>query len=297
MYELKDSFIKQICTDNAMHGKYLLKTASMLDDSENTAFESIINFFLKRGETIHSLASAYMVFVTDSVKEQMYFFQNGHYRYSSFKDVDDLLYNNSAYMHKYMLGVMLSHYLWISHIELSRYFKQFIQNNDFNFGSYLEIGLGYGEYFAIAMENNTISSFKGIDISETSVNGAKEFLSVYQNKNYSIKQIDFLKYDTDEKADVIVTTEVLEHVETPELFLKKIGNILSTNGRAYISTAINAPTIDHIYLFRSKEEVIDMVNSCGLKVIEYKCVTSNQKTLAEAEKSGEPVLIALIVSL
>lgn len=297
MYELKDAFIKQICTDNALHGKYLLKTASVLDDSENKAFESIIKFFLNRNETIESLANAYMVFVTDSIKEQMYFFQNGHYKYSSFKDVDDLLYNNPEYMHKYMLGVMLSHYLWISHIELSRYFKNFIKNSDFHNGSYLEIGLGYGEYFAAAMENSTINSFEGIDISETSVNGAKEFLSVYKDKNYSIKQIDFLKYNTDKKADVIVTTEVLEHVETPELFLKKISSILADNGRAYISTAINAPTIDHIYLFRSKEHVIDMVNSCGLKVIDYKCVTSNQKTLAEAEKSGEPVLIALIVSL
>ncbi len=297
MYELKEAFIKQVCISNGIHGKYLLKLSSMLDDSENQAFEAIIQFFLNKNETILSLVDAYMLFITDSVKEQMYFFQNGKYKYSSFQDVNDLVYNNPEYMHKYMLGVMFSHYLWVSHLELSRYFKKFIKNNVYNDGLYLEIGTGYGEYFSIAMDNSNMDYYEGLDISETSVNGANEFLATYINKHYAIKQIDFLEYNTNKKADIVVTTEVLEHVETPELFLKKISSILSSNGRAYISTAINAPTIDHIYLFRSKEEVINMINQCGLNVIEYKCVTSNQKSLEYAEKFGEPILIALITSL
>lgn len=53
-------------------------------------------------------------------------------------------------------------------------------------------------------------------------------------------------------------------------------------GVAYISTVINAPAIDHIYLFSSVEEILKMVRECGFLTEDYLCTTENNVSLEKA---------------
>ena len=64
--------------------------------------------------------------------------------------------------------------------------------------------------------------------------------------------------------------EVIEHVENPKLLLNKIEKLLKTNGKAFISTCVNCPMIDHLYHFKTVNEIRKMLNKCGLDVISEK---------------------------
>jgi hypothetical protein len=70
------------------------------------------------------------------------------------------------------------------------------------------------------------------------------------------------------KSNVIVLGEILEHLEDPLKVLNKVSNHLSSGGLIWITIPINAPAIDHISLFRSKEEVFALVEKAGLEIID-----------------------------
>ena len=60
--------------------------------------------------------------------------------------------------------------------------------------------------------------------------------------------------------------EVLEHVDAPGNLLKKINKILTENGRLFLSTCVDCPTIDHVYHFKSIAEIEDMIKSAGFQI-------------------------------
>lgn len=45
--------------------------------------------------------------------------------------------------------------------------------------------------------------------------------------------------------------EVLEHLEEPEKYLNRIYEVTNEGADVYISVPVNAPAIDHIYLFHT----------------------------------------------
>ena len=68
------------------------------------------------------------------------------------------------------------------------------------------------------------------------------------------------------KFDFIEMGEVLEHVDTPGLLLQSIRNILSENGKLFMSTCVDCPTIDHVYHFKSVKDIEEMISKAGLKI-------------------------------
>lgn len=83
----------------------------------------------------------------------------------------------------------------------------------------------------------------------------------------------------------------MEHVENPKEMLQKIRSLLNVNGVSFISTVINAPAIDHIYLFPSIESVLDMVRECSFSVEEYLCTTENDVPLEKAIRQKRSINI------
>lgn len=66
-------------------------------------------------------------------------------------------------------------------------------------------------------------------------------------------------------------------------------------GKAYVSTVINAPAVDHIYLFRSIEDVLSLVYESGLSVAEYACYTEQDVEIERAIKNKMAINIAMIL--
>jgi len=75
--------------------------------------------------------------------------------------------------------------------------------------------------------------------------------------------VDVQQYVPERKFDFVTMGEVLEHVPDPLAILKSLHGCLQDQGRMYISTCINCPTMDHIYQFRSVAEIYALVQAAG----------------------------------
>ncbi|MCD6067452.1 MAG: methyltransferase family protein [Bacteroidetes bacterium] len=121
----------------------------------------------------------------------------------------------------------------------------------------LEIGCGNGgvtRLIAKSMSGNIL----GIDISEKTVEAAKENLVGY--KNVKLQAVDLLHLDTKETYDFIVLLDVLEHIpfeQHNELF-KKMSALLSNDGIIFIN--IPEPTFNEWCSKTSpdKQQIIDL---------------------------------------
>ena len=269
MKELVQEFIAQVSEHSLFQAKYLEHWE--INEEEQKELNCFLNFFV----------------------ETLYFVKNNKYRYHSFEEVDSLVYSNSKYMGKYMTGVSISEYIWAPHIKMIRYFSQKLSMWE---GNYLEIGPGGGQYLIKAIQSGRFQKFSACDVSKTSVERSNQFLHYMGVGDFcTVKHQNFFDYSTEEKYDCIVMGEVLEHVEEPLQMLRKINELLSKQGRAFVTTVINGPTIDHICLFRNKEDIFELTKKAGFNVVDYICVTAGDISLEKAIRKNMAIDIAMIM--
>lgn len=290
--------IQEISKVNPLQGTFVEDNIVKLSTEEKKLFASYLNYCEKNGVSISFLASSYDLIVRDTFKEQVYFQRYKHYRYSTYLEVAQSVYHSPEYMSKYMYGLALSAYLWPNHREIHNFFLSQLPKNNAN--DYLEVGPGHGFYFMQSMRDNHFKHYTGVDISATSVEMTKHILSsdhFGKFNNFDINQCDFLNWETNKKFDFIVVAEVLEHVEKPQLFLKKIKELLTPKGKAFITTCINAPAIDHIFLYKTTDELLAQITSEKLTVSEQLIVPYMNLSLEESMNQQLPVNIAMSLSL
>lgn len=295
MCRIVDEFVKIISKKNSFQKKYLKKWC--ITENEKNDFEHLLNFYINQYHfTLDFLAESYLFLNTTMIEEQRYFFKNGKYRNSSFKEVNESVYQNSEYMERYMCGLSISDYMWINHITLLRYFQENLDKCSGN--HYLEIGPGFGQYLIKAIKKNNFKTYLAVDISPVSVQKSKDFLKYNEfecGEKYNIVNIDFLKFSSKNKFDYIVMGEVLEHIEEPMVVLKKIYLLLSDDGKAFITTVINSPAFDHIYLFSNIKSVLNIVEDAGFVVEDYICASGNNMAIEKAERIKGPISIAMLL--
>lgn len=294
-----EKFVDLVGQKDLLQRKYLIVSANILTDKEKAELEAIIDFYLKEGYQIEYIAECYRTLVKDTMKEQMFFLKNNYqYRYDKFEDVADDVYYDKEYMQQYMIGLGVSQYIWRNHIGLRRWFEDKFKH--VRGENYLEIGPGHGNYFVTAMQDFSCARYDAVDISETSVELTKKFIKhtmgEQENIEYTVKKMDFFELENDNTYDIIVMGEVLEHVQAPLEMLKKIKELAKQNAMIFVSTVINAPEKDHIYLFKNKEEVFSLCKEAGLNLLDYKCFTANDIAVEQAEESKAPIIIGTMIT-
>jgi len=276
------------------HHKFLEASLLQLPEEEIRELEDYIDFCLTQEVSIDFLIDSYITIVNDTFSEQLYFMKEKHYRYNSFSEVADKVYFNKEYMQKYMFGLAVTAFLWPNHAEIHRFFLKTLPLN--KNGKYLEIGPGHGYYFMKAMKLSSYENFTGIDISQTSIDMTKSiteyfFQNVKEKTSFIVK--DFLENkQTENIFDAIVMGEVLEHVENPLDFLNKIVSMSNSETHIYLTTCVNAPAIDHIYLYRTTEEVENMINASGMIIKDKHYAPYAGKTIEESEQQMLPINVA-----
>jgi 2-polyprenyl-3-methyl-5-hydroxy-6-metoxy-1,4-benzoquinol methylase len=280
---------------NPLHRNFLTSSLSRLSASDSGELLKYFDYCIASGLDLDYLAGAYNLVVTDMQAEQVFFRRHARYRHSRFAEVADAVYFDDGYMRRYMHGLALTTFLWPNHLMMRDFFVRTFPPG--LTGSYLEIGPGHGYYFLKACQLGQFETMTGIDISPSSVELTRGILRHFGalKTNAEIIQQDFTAFQGNGSYSCIVMGEVIEHLEQPELFLSKIAALADARTHIYVTTAINAPAIDHIYLFRSSEEVEGLASSCGLEVVDKICLPHVGMTLAEAYARAMPVNAAYIM--
>lgn len=295
-YNSVSSLIREIVAANKLQGKLLRSSLEMSCERSLKDFEAYVDHCLKNGQNIKYLSECYGLIIRATLREQVYFKRHNVYRYSRFDEVSRSVYFDDDYMNRYMTGLALTSFLWPNHIAMRSFFREKLPK-DIS-GSYLEIGPGHGFYMMMAMRDTSYSHFLGIDISPASVDLTNRILcdSTFGSFcSYEIVERDFLKWSTNQRFDAVVMGEVLEHVENPIDFLERIHEFANEKAFIYITTAINAPAVDHIYLYRSEDEVEEQIISTGFRIKERLVSPYFGTTLEESKENNLPINIALVL--
>lgn len=136
--------------------------------------------------------------------------------------------------------------------------------------SVLEIGVGTGR---LAVKVAPICGFfTGIDISEKTVEKAKENLAKIQHKN--LLYGDFLTFDFKEKFDVVYSSLTFMHIKEKQKAFDKIFSLLKDKGFFILSIDKNQDDIidagfSKITVYPDNpKDIIKYANFAGLKLLE-----------------------------
>ena len=292
-----DELTSRIFEINTLQYDFIESSLVDAHTEELNDLEAYLSYCESQGLSLTYLAQCYDLIVKDTLREQLYFQRYKQYRHSTFAEVANSVYFNDVYMRQYMHGLAITSWLWPNHREMHRYFLQHIPRK--TAGMYLEIGPGHGIYMMSAMRLTSYMSFEGVDLSPASVALTNDLLEsgcFGKFTNYTVKQEDFLVKDTSKDTyDAIIMGEVLEHVESPVSFLKKIRALSNDKTFIFITTPINAPAIDHIYLFDSVKSVEDNIAQSDLSIVHRLLIPYPGLSLEASEKQCLPINVAMVL--
>ncbi len=229
--------------------------------------------------------------------EQLQFMRTHKYRLSSFSDALHGVYENAPFMTRYLNGLLVGRVLWLEQLRmLIQYADEFLPGNRPGY-RHLEIGPGHGILLYLAAQDVRCSEVAALDVSASSLQATNECLQRLQARA-SARLIEHDIFsgvpETAGGWNSVVVSELLEHLEKPDLALRNLAKSMNRDGRMFISTPVNCPMPDHIYLFKTPEEVGRLVESCGLRVIEQRSYLSLGLTEARARKHGYPIACTLV---
>lgn len=282
------------------HAKMISEAMDLLDEHSAKLLQRYIDVCHESSVALDDMAASYLLFVNDTNEEQRHFYETGNYRYKMLAEVVDKVYRNAAYMQQYMVGLAVSTFIWPQHRKYYAFFKQFIASmayvEDKCGTSYLEVGAGHGLYVSEVVRQDLFARYDILDISETSLAMTQKMTAEFVDKrDIRFIHADFLEFENEDRYDVISISEVLEHVETPQAFMDKSRKLLKDNGRLYLTTCINAPEIDHIFLFGAIQEVEKLFESAGLGIEEKLYVPYRNTTVERSERQKLPINVAYVL--
>ena len=239
-------------------------------------FESLGNLLCSwackvlQNDTYEILAQGYKAFVSDVNRSQARYQRRGHYRNSSYKEVYDLVYNNPEYMTDYHWGVFVTTFAWEHHLKLFSFFENSFLSHvkkESNQVSLLDLGAGSGVWSLMSAYHCPQLTCLGIDISTTSVELAKKMADASSlNQRVSFQVGDALEAGSDQ-YDYAISCFLLEHLEAPKDLFSALSKQLKPGGLAWVSGALTAAEIDHIYEFKKESELVDMAEEAGFRVV------------------------------
>jgi cyclopropane fatty-acyl-phospholipid synthase-like methyltransferase len=117
----------------------------------------------------------------------------------------------------------------------------------------------------------------------------------FARDRYRVRLCDFFELGSSVRYDAVVAGEVIEHVEDALGFLRQVHSVANAGAFIFITTCINAPEPDHIFLFRSVSHFESIVAEAGLRVKDKLVVPYTGVSLEEAERELLPINIAVVL--
>ena len=244
-----------------------------------------------------SYLSGYKWICEAVLKEEIYFRRNNFkYRLSKFQDAVDEVYSNPDIMEPYMKGLLLSQVLWKNHTLVHQFFVDFL-NNYKQSGNYIEIGAGHGLFLAkacqVLLDGFDIQAW---DISDSSLKETQNCLDKLDiERDIQLRKQDFNTVAKDaEKADLLVFSEILEHLENPVQVLKTLKTLMKEDGFLFLNAPVNSPAPDHITNWNDPDELISQVCDAGFDIKVKQVIPSTGLSIDKALKHKGAISVIVI---
>jgi 2-polyprenyl-3-methyl-5-hydroxy-6-metoxy-1,4-benzoquinol methylase len=272
------------------------RAASEFGTSWTVEFEIMLETLYASGDAMEVAVKGYGSFVIDSMRRQKRFEVDRSYPAKTYAQAAAEVYLNDDYMERqYLPGLLLSHYLWTHHFQQIKYFKSFFIDSlrGSQVTDFAEIGVGTGIYSRIALQEIPKIRGLGIDISPLSLQFTQQHVNAYGfGERYKVSLQNILMEPPAQKYQAVICVEVLEHLEDPVTLLRGLKAMLASNGRLFVTAALNAAHADHIYLYREPADVMAQVEEAGFHV-----ENSFFANAYAPDKKGVPVPAALAMVL
>lgn len=230
---------------------------------------NLAKYLEKENIGVEYVVDAYLEMCGKMLTEQIKFARTGNYSCKSWTDANENIYGNDGVMKAYMHGLLLSQFLWKNHYHILRFYLQRALGAE-NVSRCVEIGVGHGLLISLAAQKFPRSFFKAVDTSPESIEMSKKIISCFAGNetNVEFTTRDILEFSSGEKYDLAIMGEVIEHLDDPRPALAAVRNLVADEGRLFLTTCANCPAIDHVYNFKSVEEIAEMLEASGFKIIE-----------------------------
>lgn len=251
------------------HAAYLAKSFGARNPAQLAASETAAGAVLKlAGHDLHRFAAGYQWTCDRLREEEIFFHREGRYRLSTFAEAMAEVYSRPEYMAPYVDGLLFSQVLWFNHIATFEMFLGRVLGAADRPFDYLEIGPGHGLMASLAAAAPLARRVAAWDVSAVSLNETRAALTALGvTRPVELVEVDILKATAPaEGFDLIVISEVLEHLEQPAAALAFLRRALRPDGRIFVNVPLNSPSPDHIFLFEVPEAVTALVEGAGFRV-------------------------------
>jgi SAM-dependent methyltransferase len=254
-----------------------------LGDEWADEFDETIERLLPSDDDIALAVDGYSRFALDVLRLQARFDQTGVYDSRAYADVARDVYANGEYMRTcYLPGLLLSQYLWPHHYRQARFFERAFLEDMRRAAAdrFYDVGVGTGFYSRLALVGAPVSGV-GFDISPSSREYAEHHAGAFGAADrYRVELRDVVR-DPADPVDWLVSVEVLEHLEDPLEFIRALRGLVRPAGKAFIATALNAPNADHIYHYRTADDVIRQLRQGGFSIEQYFCALAGKPSRSD----------------
>ena len=272
-YPFLAELLEEISSKDKLHSKKISGNIAFIKDKYSSELEELLQLVQAYFENLEldteRVASDYLKMIADMRTEGLYFYKHGKYRCANQQIANEYVYSKPYVMSYYMNALLVSQVMWKHHFNIFMYFQDQLGKlfNDHSNLSILDIGPGHGFFsYLVKKEFPDYEKLDLIDISETSLTMTKGIIG-YDEDKISYFQQDVFDYQDTNKYDFIVLGEVLEHLDEPKQILRKLSKLLKPGGLLWLTTPTNAPALDHVYLFKTKEEVFDLIKDAGMETV------------------------------
>ena len=299
---MNGAFIEAICTKMPTQGRKITaawqrqpQMQQQLQDFLNQYGPVLQELSLKQTD----LAESYLVMLEDVLNARLEFMRSGSYCCPDFATAQATVYQDRRRMTGYMLGLAVSYFLWPHHFALLSYYKECLAGLPTQ-PRCLEIGSGHGLFSATLLQQRT--DWRALDIVDISPASLamtqsilRQIVSEQRRDDLSFIQADVTRQESPGGYDWVTMGEVLEHVEDPLRLLQGVRVRLAPGGRLFATTCANSPAVDHVYHFHSIEEIRQLCQRAGLRIVSEWVAPSLDKPLAYMEEHSLDVSYAAVL--
>jgi SAM-dependent methyltransferase len=238
------------------------------------------------GDELELYCNDYRWMCEEFLKEEIFFRREGSYRLSTFDEAYAEVYGVDAYMSRYVRGILISQLIWKPHAQAFDYYRTQFLTRLPEHSSYLEVGPGHGLFLYFASQAANLDILEAWDVSASSIAETHSTLKALgATREIKIIEQDVLKAPSrHDEFDGAVISEVLEHLERPDLALRSLHAALKPGGRIFINAPLNSPAPDHIYLWRTPDEFRTFVTDQGFEIESFELFPVTGATIERALK-------------